>query len=315
MNNKIAAVALNPSVDKTITIEKLVPYGLNRAKASRLDPGGKGVNVARALKAFGADVTVTGLLAGESGRYIENALKLLEINGEFIYIKGETRTNLKILDESAGRVTEINEAGAYIDESTKIEFERRFRELMPRVRIVVLSGSLPPGLPDSYYGDLINIAKEYGVKAVLDADGEALKKGLIAAPYSVKPNLFELETLLGNKCDDDMDVARAAFELIEKGVQLVVVSLGADGAIFVDKNEAYKAIPWDIQAQSTVGAGDSMVAALAGSISGYQPLSDIARLLVTAGTVTSSKAGTELCTLDEVTAALSKVTVTKIELS
>lgn len=312
MPKKIITITLNPSIDKTITIEKLMPNGLNRVKSSRLDPGGKGINVARVLSNFGADVEVSGLIAGNQGILLKDYLKKAGIQFDFLDIKGETRTNLKIFDESVNKTTEINETGFFVDDETLSNFKNKFTEIIKEASVVVICGSIPPGVPSDFYAECIKIAKAEGVKTILDADGNALFEGLKAIPYAVKPNIHELEAFLGRRLSGTKDVADAARELIEKGIEIVIVSMGPDGAIVADKNETFKVDSWDIKVKSATGAGDSMVGSLAYSIIRNDSLFDIAKVTTAAGTITASKAGTELCTLEETLNSIDNVTVTKI---
>lgn len=312
MSEKIITITLNPSIDKTITIEKLLPYGLNRVKNSRLDPGGKGINVARVLSNFGADVEVSGLIAGSQGMLLKDYLKQAGIQFDFLEINGETRTNLKIFDESVNKTTEVNETGFFVDEQTLASFKNKFKEVIKEASVVVICGSIPPGVPSGFYAECIKIAKTENVKTILDADGDALFEGLKAVPYAVKPNIHELEAFLERKLPGIKDVAEAAHELIQKGVETVIVSMGPDGAIVADKNETFKVDSWDIKVKSATGAGDSMVGSLAYSIVRNDSLYDIAKITTAAGTITASKAGTELCTLEETLNSIDNVTVTKI---
>lgn len=309
MSGKIVTVACNPSIDKTITIEKLVPYGLNRVLDARLDPGGKGINVAKVVKSFGEDVTVTGFAAGDSGRRLEGFLRDAGIPCDFLEIAGETRTNLKVIDKSVNKTTEINEAGSRVDAEALSRFWEKFGALLNGASLVVLSGSLPPGLPADFYARCIRAAKQAGVKPLLDADGEAFTEGLKAAPYAVKPNLHELEAFCGRSLKDVGEVVRAAREILARGVEIVIVSMGPDGAVVVDPREAYRVDSWEIRVKSPIGAGDSMVGALARSILRGAALEEIARITTAAGTVTASKAGTELCTGDEALASMKFVTL------
>lgn len=304
MSGKIVTVACNPSIDKTITVEKLVPFGLNRVLDARLDPGGKGINVAKVIKGFGEDVTVTGFIAGSQGRRLEGFLRDAGIPCDFFEIAGETRTNLKIIDKSVNKTTEINEAGSPVSAEELSRFEEKYGALLQGASLVVLSGSLPPGLPAAFYARCIRTAKQAGVKPLLDADGEAFTEGLKAAPYAVKPNIHELEAFCGRSLKDVDDVVRAAREILAQGVEIVIVSMGPDGAVVVNPREAYKVDSWDIRVQSPIGAGDSMVGALARSILHGASLEEIARITTAAGTITASKAGTELCTGDEVLASM-----------
>lgn len=313
MNEKVATITMNPSIDKTITIEKLVPYGLNRVKTSRIDPGGKGINVAKVLHNFGIDVTVSGLIAGEQGKLLMGFLNDAGMTVDFLEVNGETRTNIKMIDESVGKTTEVNETGFLVQEESLTAFKEKFRWLMKQVSVVVLGGSLPPGVPGSFYADCISVAKEEGVITLLDADGSALTEGIKAVPFAVKPNIHELEAVTGRTFSDAGDVVNAAKGLIETGISIVIVSMGADGAIVCNRNEVYKVDSWDADIKSTVGAGDSMVGALAYSILKNKSLFEIAKVTTAAGTITASKAGTQICTLDEVLTSIGNVTVTQIQ--
>jgi 1-phosphofructokinase len=312
MSEKVISVALNPSIDKTITIERLIPYGLNRVLTTRTDPGGKGINVAKVLKSFGAHVTVTGLLAGSQGKLLLDDLKDAKIPADFLTNPGETRINLKIFDQSVNKTTEINESGFHVTPEVLNSFRQKFKESVKEANIVVLSGSLPPGIPEDFYAECVHVAKAAGAKCILDADAGALAQGVKAVPFAVKPNIHELERLNGHSLSGQDEVAKAAKELIETGISIVIVSMGADGAIIADRSEVYQAVSWKIEEKSATGAGDSMVAALAYSILNQKSLYDIARITTAAGTVTASKEGTLTCTLDEVLRSLANVTVTKL---
>lgn len=309
MSGKILTVACNPSVDRTVEVEKLTAYGLNRAVASRTDPGGKGVNVARVLHRFGVETLVTGFAAGKTGGLLQEALRRAGIGCDFLEIEGETRTNLKIVDRSAHKTTEVNEAGCPVDAAAQGAFRRKYEGLLRGASAVVLSGSLPPGLPAGFYAWCIDAARRAGVPALLDADGDALRLGLEAAPFAVKPNIHELEALCGRRLAGAAEVAGAARELLARGVELVVVSMGADGAVAADRSGAVKTECWKIRENSPIGAGDSMVATIACSMQGQDSLGHTARMATAAGTITASKPGTELCTLQEVLDAVGKVSV------
>lgn len=309
----VVAVTLNPSLDKTIAVKTLVPYGLNRVVESRLDPGGKGINVARVLQSFGAGVTVTGFIAGAAGRRLMGFLQDAGLPSDFLEIAGETRTNLKVFDQAAGKTTEINESGCTVSAGDLEQFRAKFRNLCANTEVAVLSGSLPPGVPADFYAQCIRIARAAGVKTILDADGAALRNGLQETPYAVKPNIHELESLIGRRLDGPQAVLGAARDLIGQGVGIVIVSMGPDGAVVADAREAYKVDSWDIPVKSATGAGDSMVGSLAYSILRGDSLYDIAKITTSAGTITASKPGTQICTRAEVLDSLRFVTVSKLE--
>lgn len=314
MAGKVLAVTCNPCIDKTITIEKLIPYGLNRVVDARLDPGGKGINVAKVLRNFGVDVTVTGFVAGRQGQLLIDFLKSERIDYDFSEIAGETRTNLKVIDRQAKKTTEINESGCPVDAAALAGFKARLNRLLPTVSAAVFSGSLPPGVPAGFYAECIQNAKKAGAKTLLDADGDALMEGLKSVPYAVKPNIHELEAYCGRSLTGISEIASAARSLIRQGVEIVIVSMGPDGAVVADRNEIYKVDSWDIRVLSPIGAGDSMVAALASSILRGDSLYDIAKITTAAGTITASKAGTEICTLPEVLDNLDHVAVKRMEI-
>ena len=312
MKEKIITVTLNPSIDKTVFVEKLNPNELNRAEQTRLDPGGKGVNVARALKNFGVDILATGLIAGESGRRLLDYLSRGGVSVDFYEIDGDTRTNLKILDQSNQKITEINEKGFFVSEQDLNGFRNKFIALLEFTDIVVLSGSLPPGVPQNFYYECIQLAKRKGKKVILDADGEAFVAGVQAAPFAIKPNLPELELVIGKKLSTINEIVKAVMYFLDKGIDIVIVSMGADGAVIGNHDEIYKADTWDISVKGATGSGDSMVAALAYSLLHNYPLTDVAKMTIAAGTITASKVGTQVCTLDEVVESLDYVQLHKI---
>lgn len=312
MSAKVLTVTLNPSIDKTITVEKFVPYGLNRVLKTRQDPGGKGINVAKVLKNFGVDVTVFGLIAGSQGKHLADFLNRAEIGTDFLQIPGETRTNLKIFDESINKMTEINESGFQVTPEILDSFRNKFKKSIRGAAMVVLSGSLPPGIPDNFYAECIAVAKSEGIKTVLDADAGALAEGIKAVPYAVKPNIHELELLNGRHFTNSNEVVDAVKALINTGIEIAIVSMGADGAIVANKDEAYKVDSWDIPVKSATGAGDSMVGSLVYSLLKNDSLYEIAKITTAAGTITASKEGTQICTENEVLQSLENVTVKKI---
>ncbi len=314
MREKVVTVALNPSIDKTVTVKEFVPYGLNRVEHSQVDPGGKGINVARVLKSFGVHATAAGFLAGHTGKLLQNFLAQDGIDSDFMEVQGETRINIKIFDRKVKRITEVNESGCVVSAEELSKFQERFRELCGEARIAIMTGSLPPGIPDDVYAQFIETAKTAGAQTILDADGEALKKGIASQPFAIKPNIHELEALAGRPLATQQDVLAFGRKLVQDGIGLVIVSMGADGAIVLNEDEAYKTDPWKIQVKSATGSGDSMVAALAAALMRGASLSDIARAATAAGTVTASKPGTQLCTEDEVRKALPLVTLHPLEL-
>lgn len=302
MNNTtpVITVTMNPALDKTVTVGQFVYGELNRIKELRTDAGGKGINVAKVLKHFAMDVATTGLIAGFQGQVILERLKSFGIESHFIEAAGETRTNLKIVDELTKQTTELNEPGFSADSAVLERFIAQFKAQIENASFVVLGGSLPPGVPPDFYKSVIEIAKDKGVRTILDVDGEALLHGIEATPFAIKPNIHELEALFGQSFSSDEHVVSAARTLIGKGIQYVAVSMGGKGSILIDKDKAVRALPFPITPLSTVGAGDSMVATMVYCFLHNKSLEDTARWCSAAGTITASKPGTQVCTLEEV---------------
>lgn len=308
MKNLIVSVTLNPCIDKTITLESFTYGGLNRVKSVRTEIGGKGINVSKALKNFGAEVLACGISAGSS---VTDFLDSLGIESDFAAADGELRTNLKVFDESRLVTTEINEAGTPVSAKTLDCFFEKITAYLPKTDILILSGSVPSGADDSVYKHLTELAKSYGVRVILDADGEKLKRGIEARPYAVKPNLFEFEQLTGRHFQTSEELVRAAYDFVGGGTELVVISMGADGALFVSRDGYFRTKPFDIECKSTVAAGDSVVAAVTYGLCQGFGLERLARFATAAGTVTASKDGSGVCGLAEVLERLDSVFVTE----
>lgn len=306
---QIVTVTLNPAIDKTVTVDRLTVAGLNRIKHVRMDPGGKGINVAKVLVQFGAPVVAWGFQAGVEGRILMGMLDDLNIRSRFFQTAGNSRTNLKVVDEATKQTTELNEMGQQPSDSAVQGFIRAFEAEMKSTSLLVLGGSLPPGLPQDFYRTLIEIAGKYGVRTILDADGEALAAGIEARPFAIKPNLHELEALVGKRLPTDEAIVEAARSMVAQGIACVVVSMGAEGAIVAVQEEIFRARPFPITPVSTVGAGDSMVAAMAHCLAEGMPGEDMVRWMTAAGSITASKPGTEVCTRSEVSLKLDAVEV------
>jgi 1-phosphofructokinase len=304
---KIVTVTLNPAVDKTIHLPRLRPGELNRVGRVRRDPGGKGINVARALKQWGENPLAIGWVGGYHGRWILERLKEWGIDHRFVEMEAETRTNLKIVEEEADRVTDINEPGFPIDGDSLQRFLNVYDAAIERAEIAVLSGSLPPGVPTDFYGTLIERARRHSVKVYLDADGPALKEGIRRCPYAIKPNLAELERLIGRSLDHEDDRFVAGKSLLDRGIRLVALSMGAEGAWFFTDGKAIRALAPRVSVSSTVGAGDTMVAALAMGELRKWPLDETIRFVVAAASATASKEGTQFATFEETRSLVGQV--------
>ena len=265
----IATVTLNPAIDKSVTVPRFEVGKTNRGEVGRSDASGKGVNVAMALKQFGAEVCALGFMAASNGQFIVEALAASGIPADFVSVPGETRVNLKIRDPIYRTETELNEPGFQVLPGHLEAMKEKIREHAPRCEVMAFSGSLPPGAPPGTYAELMTIAGALGSKCILDTGGEALKLGIESKPVFVKPNRAEVEELLACSLRTRDDLAGAARKLLELGAGTAVISLGAEGAVAAGRRELLAARPPSVAVRSSTGAGDAMVAAFAyGEITG-----------------------------------------------
>lgn len=276
----IITVTLNPALDKTVEIPDFSLDAVNRITAMRTDPGGKGLNVSKVIVKLGGTSTAVGVLGGTTGRRIADAMDALGIACQFTFVEGETRTNLKVIDPARHTNTDLNEPGLTVDQETLDHMRDALVAAIRPGDIVVLSGSLPKGAPADTYGSWTAACRTAGARVFLDADGEPLAHGLAAKPYLAKPNNHELSRLTGRALETADDLLAAARTLIADGVERVVVSMGGDGALFVSADGAYRAEGLRVPVGSTVGAGDSMVAALAYAAEQGMADADTVRLAV-----------------------------------
>jgi len=275
---KIATITLNPAIDQTVSVDDFQVGKVNRSQWMRFDAGGKGVNVASFLFDYGMDVAVTGFLGEENADVFERHFKRKDIDDRFIRVPGETRINIKIMDEASQVTTDLNTPGQVPGEYAISRFYEQVETMMETCECFVLSGNLQAGLPSTFYADLIKLLKSKNRHTVLDTSGEALEASLKAGPELIKPNIHELSALVDKPLVELEDVHRSAVSLINAETKLVVVSMGASGALFVDKDQAFVARPPSIPVKSTVGAGDAMVAGLVAGINKKLALQDCARL-------------------------------------
>jgi tagatose 6-phosphate kinase len=266
----IVVVCLNPALDVTHHVGAVHWGGVNRPRAVRARPGGKGLNVARTLHALGVDVLVLGLVGGVTGDGVAAALRELGVPAALTPVAGETRRTFTVVDDSVADhgVTAFHEAGPEAGEEEFAGFRRGYEQALEAATAVVLSGSLPPGLEAGTYATLIKTAAAAGVPAVLDTHGEALRRGAAAGPAIVKPNLAELAALAGRPLSPGVDraadratVEAAAGEL--DGAEAVVITLGPDGLLAATGDGCWRARPPAAMAGNATGAGDAVAAALA----------------------------------------------------
>lgn len=305
-------VTLNPAIDRTITVDTFVYGSVNRVGSSREDMGGKGINVARILLALGSEAQATGFIGRRNLAQVQTLLNRDAIPCDLILVDGATRLNTKLLDASSHTTTDLNEAGFRVGTAELAELTSKIQSLAANSAFVVFSGSVPPGLSNTIYRDLINLIGP-NCRTALDADGELLLNGLDAHPYLIKPNIHELENALGRRLPTAADIVTAAREIIARHqVTYVLVSMGGEGSILVTANTALQAEPIKVELKGTVGAGDSMLAGFLHCLAAG--LSDEAALAcaTACGALAVSREGTEAFTTEEVAACTARAVIRPI---
>lgn len=310
----VITVTLNPALDKTLYIDDFTVGKVNRASKMRTDIGGKGINVSKVLKNFGIESLCTGFLGNNLNDTFVKELEFKGINTRFIKINDDTRINTKIVDELSGINTDINEQGPDITEAELNEFLECFENICGEKDIVVLSGGVSTSVPKDIYKKLITIARGKGAVTILDAEGELLAEGLEARPDMIKPNEHELAALCNMNSMDKQEIVKAAHGLKDYGVSKILISMGAEGAMYFTENGIYAVKGLKVPVKSTVGAGDSMVAAMVYSMIKNYSDEKTLKFATACGAATVSLEGTQACTLNEVNELLEKVEVIKEEI-
>ena len=255
-------VSLNPAVDKTYTTQGLTVGNVNRMRTVMSIAGGKGVNVTKILRQYGYEVGAVGFLGGYSGRFIEEELERRGAECRFVHVEGETRSNINILADD-GYVTEILEPGPMVSDEKRDAFFKQYDILLGECGLVILSGSVALGLDHDIYEKLITRAAKISVPVYLDSSGEGLRFGLRAKPQLIKPNWKELEYIIGHRLKNRGEIIESAQFLRSMGIDRVIVSMGNKGILSVTKQGVLHAKPPKIDAATTVGCGDSVVASYA----------------------------------------------------
>ena len=308
----VYTVTLNPAVDKTVVIPNFEAGSVNRIQDMRIDAGGKGINVSKCIQSLGGTSVVCAILGGSSGRKILSMVENMGLDVLPVMVSGETRTNLKIVDVTKHENTDINEPGP---EVTKEIFDELRQEIAKRIApddVVILSGSLPKGADAGLYREWCEYFRNLGVKVLLDADGEPMRQGIQAIPYLVKPNDMELSRLVGRELTTEDDLIAAGKQLQSSGIQEVLISRGEKGALYLTQEGIYRADGVKVSVLSTVGAGDSMVAAAAFGFEKGMGAPDRLRLAIAMGSASVTCSGTQAPTAELVWDLFEKVKVQEV---
>jgi 1-phosphofructokinase len=309
--DRAVTVTINPVVDQTLTIPNFAAGTVNRVQSSQLDPGGKGINVASCLADFGQRATVTGFLGTGNDEIFRRLFEQKGMEDRFVRIPGQTRIGVKISDELLKQTTDINFPGLTPSPVAIERFFATLEELASTHEWFVLSGSIPAGVSAGIYRDMVTALA--GKKTVLDTSGEGFRQAVAAGPWLIKPNVDELGEFVGAKLATSDAIIQVARELMQRhDIATVVVSMGKEGAIFIERQETVWAVPASVEVKSTVGAGDAMVAGIvAGKIAGLS-LAECARLATAFSMTAISYIGSGLHSIEAVQAARERVTIREL---
>ena len=298
--SKIVTITFSPCIDKSTSIPALVSDKKLQCAAPKLEPGGGGINVARAIKKLGGEATAIFPSGGYTGKYFNHLLEKEKITSIIIETANETRENIIVLDEAANAQYRFGMPGTSLSE---MEWKKCLKavEEMDDISFLIASGSLPPGVPMNIYAMLARIAKTKHAKFIVDTSGEALKQVLEEGVYLLKPNLGELCFIAGKEKLLPEEIQNTALQIITNGgCEVMVVSMGADGAMIVTKHIAEIITAPQVTKKSTVGAGDSMVAGIVHYLFLGMNILEAVQYGVACGTAATMNTGTELCNVKDV---------------
>ena len=291
----ITTVTMNPCIDKTVYLPSLTVGQLNLVEDSRLDVAGKGVNVAVVLQELGQEVLCAGINFDGNGHIMTDHLDKLGVPYDFVTAPGDIRTNIKVMDRQRNQMTEINSKGDVVADTVIEELLTKLEGFAARSTVMSFSGRIPNGAENDLYKRCVERVRPLGVKVVLDAERWPLREAIPAGPYVIKPNLYELETGFNIKITSHKEAVAVCREVIRQGVSVVCVSMGADGALIVDENEAWYAPALPVTPKGFPGAGDSMVAGICKAVEENRSIADMLRFGMAASHGSIIREGTLLC--------------------
>ena len=281
----------NPSIDRSITIPEIRFNSVLRSQNVRLDWGGKGFNVSRSLNLFGIESTAVAWVGGSSGKMLSDGLQRMGIQTDFVWVDEETRTNTMIIEAEGDWHLKVNEPGPPISQSDIDQLFQKVEGYARKGDLWVLSGSLPPDVPESFYAELIKVFKSRGARVYLDASGPALDLGCQAGPYIVKPNIAEAAEILGYAINDQEDAKRAALPFLRMGVAYFALTMGEAGLLLASQQEMVSAKPPKMRVRNAAGSGDALMAGIIyAQMQGWE-LIDVARWAVATGSASVETVG------------------------
>jgi tagatose 6-phosphate kinase len=262
----VLCLGATPTIQRTMIFERLTLDAVNRAQEVSQTASGKSLNVARVLHTLGTSPLATGLLGGEAGRFIRRDLERAGLAHEFVEVRPETRTCVTVIDRSQRQATELVEESQPVEATDYHRLEEVVRRRLPEVRAMVVSGTLTPQAPPGFYGRCAELAAAAGVRIIVDARGEPLRQALPCRPFLVKPNRAELGETIGRPMQSEADLQTGVTELIGRGAQWVVVTLGQDGALAGNGRDLWRIRVPRIDSVSPIGSGDAFAGGLAAAL-------------------------------------------------
>jgi 1-phosphofructokinase family hexose kinase len=308
----ILTLTVNPAIDRTITVDRLAFEDRAYILSSKDTPGGRGINAAMVIHAFGGKTIAVLPAGGTSGARFEEFLKDCGFPTVVVRIKNKVRTNLTLTDKN-GLTMKLNEPGPTLTAAEVTKLDKVVRTKMDGASWLMLCGSLPPGVPETFYASLIEYAHRKKVKTLLDTDGDALLYGIEAKPTVVKPNQAEAERLLNTALLTRTNYMSAAEKIFRMGPECVVLSLGSRGAVSATTGGLLEVIPPRVDAISPIGSGDAMAAAFVYTMEAKKDFPEALRWGVAAGTASAALPGMQFATLAQTAKIFEHVEVRRVE--
>ncbi len=306
----VYTITLDPLLDRIVEVEELIYDDVNTIVAERKYPGGKGIDVSRVIKELGGQSIAMGFAGGYNGLELVGRLVSEGIICDFTNIHSETRAYITINQRKKKLQTLLSTLCPPISQIEVDEFYRKVRKI-PEKSYVVISGNPPQGTNDNFYAQIITTLKERDIKVFLDADGEALKQGAYASPFLIKPNIHEFNRFVDTNVNEIGEILEYAKPYRDR-IGYIVVSLGARGVVGISKNGSYYVSPPKINVRSSIGAGDSLVAAIVFAFSEGALFDDALKLGVACGTAAALNAGNDLCAINDIEMIKKDVLIEKI---
>ena len=305
----IGTITLNPSIDQNITVEKLVKDDANRAIEMVETAGGKGINVSKVVRELGGRTRAYVLLGGFTGQYLRQLARPLDFPLVVEPVRGNTRVNTILTDLADNTQTRVSAPGPVITAAEVRRFKRCLLAVRPRPSFWALGGSISRGMKHSVYRDLVTALQKNGTPCILDTDNEPLECGVEAKPFMIKPNEYEMQRLCGKKLESLQDYTLSAKHWVQKGIELVVVSLAARGALFVTRDDAFHALAPKVKVISNVGAGDCLIGGVIYGLTQKMSLRDAAKLGIAASSSAVMREAPRLCLKSDIKTLVRRVII------